>query len=271
MPASQLARGYADRGHKVLAWDPDPERAADFARDCGARAEPALPALVDAMAAPRLVWVVSEPARASVCLDPLVDLLSAGDLVLQTGLADIRHLASRARDLDAKGVRFADVALVAGDWGGNAGRLLAVGTPLPVPEEMAAALNAVAGAPQGAWLPCGPPGSGFFAGRVAAESRGALEDGMATGFQTLGPAGMQPHLGELVRVWQRSGERNAALGVLARDYLDAIAWDSSGKGVPPPAVNLAMSLRFAAQGLELYLAQLQTLMGGAAPGPGPSR
>lgn len=255
----------------MLVWDPDPERAAEFAKDCGGRAEPSLAALLDAMGTPRVVWVVSEPATASVCLDPLVDRLGAGDLVLQSGLADFRHLASRARDLDAKGVRFADVAMVAGDWGGTPGRLLAVGGALPVPEDMAAVLNVAAGAPQGAWLPCGPPGSGCFVGRVAAESRRGLEDGMATGFQTLGSAGIQPQLGDLLRVWQQSGERNAALGALARDYLDAIAWDSSGTGVPPPAVTLALNLRFAAQGLELYLAQLQTLMGGAAPGPGPSR
>jgi len=271
-PARHLARRFAARGYSLRVWDPDPDRAQSLAQDCGGRAEPSLPALVGAMTAPRLIWLCSDSAESSSrCLDQIGNLLDSGDAVVEAGEADFRQLPAGARSLDARGVALADAALVAGDWAEAVGRVLAAGSAHPVPGAMAAGLDAAADVPRGVWMLCGPPGSARFLGRIAAEGLQGFSLGLAEGFETFGRAGIQLQPGDLLRSWQHSGERNAALGKLAKDYLDAIAWDGTGAGVPPPAVALAANLRFASQGLESYLAQLAALMGKASPGAGPSR
>jgi len=274
-PARQLACALAARGALVRVWDADPALAAGLAESWGGCAEASLEALIGAMRAPRLLWLAADSAEAcSLHLNQLGALLESGDAVVAAGEADFRRLPEHGRDLDARGVALADAALVAGDWGAAHARLLAVGTQVPVPDTIAAGLDVAAHVPRGAWIPCGPPGSARFVALVAAEGRKGLAAGLADGFETIGRAGVQLQLGDLIRAWRQSGERNAALGRLAKDYLDAIGWDAGRPGVPPAAVTLAMSLRFASQGLELYLAQLSTLFGSegsetAATGPVP--
>src|SRR5690242_12201222 len=86
-------------GHEVVGYDPRPEVA-----DVGS-----LQALAEALAAPRVVWVMvpsGEPTRETV--RTLADVLSPGDLVIDGGNSRYTDDGPNAALLDESGIGYVD-------------------------------------------------------------------------------------------------------------------------------------------------------------------
>src|SRR6476659_8962853 len=105
-------------GHEVVGYDRNPD-VSDAA---------SLEAMVQALPAPRVVWVMvpaGEPTRATV--EQLAGLLEAGDLVIDGGNSRWTDDEVNAAALDARGVRYLDCGVSGGVWGKDNGYGLMVG------------------------------------------------------------------------------------------------------------------------------------------------
>jgi 6-phosphogluconate dehydrogenase len=105
-------------GLRVVGYDPNPD-VTDVAD---------LQALADALAAPRVVWVMvpSGPVTTGVIRD-LSEVLSRGDLVIDGGNSRFTDDAVHTELLAQKGIRFADCGVSGGIWGQKNGYGLMAG------------------------------------------------------------------------------------------------------------------------------------------------
>lgn len=140
-------------GIEVVAYDRDPSRT-DVA-DLGA--------LVNALVAPRLVWLMvpaGDPTAGAI--DALVPLLSAGDTMVDGGNQHWRETVPRSGQLPSHGIDLVDVAVSGGIWGREHGYALMIGGPEGVVARLAPMLEALRPA-DGGLVHAGPAGAGHFA------------------------------------------------------------------------------------------------------------
>jgi 6-phosphogluconate dehydrogenase len=105
-------------GHEVIGFDHHPDR-----RDVDS-----VEALVGALEAPRVVWVMvpaGEPTRATV--QALGELLEAGDVVVDGGNSKYTDDQVHAKMLGEKGIGYVDAGVSGGVWGLENGYALMVG------------------------------------------------------------------------------------------------------------------------------------------------
>jgi 6-phosphogluconate dehydrogenase len=107
-------------GHEVVGFDRNPQ-VSDVKT---------LPALVKALAAPRVVWVMvpaGAPTRDTVT--KLAGVLERGDLVIDGGNSRFTDDVEHAKMLSAKGIGYLDCGVSGGIWGLDNGYGLMVGGP----------------------------------------------------------------------------------------------------------------------------------------------
>src|ERR671927_1889729 len=113
-----MAERVRRAGHEVIGYDRAP----------GTRDVDSLEALVDALEAPRVVWVMvpaGEPTRATV--RELGELLGPGDVVVDGGNSRFTDDKEHAEQLGAKGIGYVDAGVSGGVWGLDNGYALMVG------------------------------------------------------------------------------------------------------------------------------------------------
>jgi 6-phosphogluconate dehydrogenase len=113
-----MAERVRRAGHEVVGYDRAP----------GNRNVDTLQGLVDALQAPRVVWVMvpaGEPTRATV--RQLGELLSPGDVVVDGGNSKFTDDKVHAGELAQKGIGYVDAGVSGGVWGLENGYALMVG------------------------------------------------------------------------------------------------------------------------------------------------
>jgi 6-phosphogluconate dehydrogenase len=144
----------------------------------GARGAASLGELVDALARPRVIWLMVPAAAVDAALAAIVPLLSADDIVIDGGNSYYRDDLRRAGELKAAGIHFVDVGTSGGVAGEERGFCLMIGGAEPVVRHLQPIFAALApgkgaapatpGRKEGAgtadqgFLHCGPQGAGHF-------------------------------------------------------------------------------------------------------------
>lgn len=114
-----MVKRLREGGHDVIGYDLDPE---------SERSVDSLEELVDALEAPRLVWImVPAGAPTDMTVDKLYSLLDKGDLVIDGGNTRYTDDHRHAAQLAEKGIHFMDVGVSGGVWGISRGYALMVG------------------------------------------------------------------------------------------------------------------------------------------------
>ncbi len=143
----RLVRGR----HEVVGFDSDPS-IADV---------PSLRALVERLAAPRVIWVmVPAGAATDAVFEQLAGLVAAGDLLIDGGNSDFRDALPRERMLAERGIGFLDMGVSGGVYGGDLGFCLMGGGAAEDYQRITPILDALA-APQG-HAHVGPSGAGHY-------------------------------------------------------------------------------------------------------------
>ncbi|MEA2520403.1 MAG: 6-phosphogluconate dehydrogenase [Actinomycetota bacterium] len=173
-----IVRRLMRDGHGCVAFDVNPDAVAGLAAE-GATGAASLPAFVEALVAPRAVWLML-PAGAITeqAITDLVPLLSSGDVIIDGGNTHYVDDLRRAEALKTNRIHYADVGVSGGVFGLERGFCLMVGAEddvfarlEPIFASMAPGVDAAArtrgrtGAPTPAeqgYLHCGPVGSGHF-------------------------------------------------------------------------------------------------------------
>jgi 6-phosphogluconate dehydrogenase len=161
--------------------------------------------LVDALDAPRAVWVMVPAAHAGAVIDDVAAHLAPGDTVIDGGNSYYRDDIDRAESLAGRGLHYVDVGTSGGVFGLERGFCLmiggddeAVGRLSPIFETLAPGIDAAprtpgrTGAPapgESGWLHCGPSGSGHFVKMVHNGIEYGLMAAFAEGLNVLHHAG----------------------------------------------------------------------------------
>lgn len=199
---ANLSRRLMAAGHEVVATDRDPAAIAAIAAD-GARGVPDVRSLVDALAAPRVVWLMLPASVTGAVADEVAAMLDSGDVVVDGGNTDHRDDRDRAARYGSRGVGYVDVGVSGGIAGlqrgyclmigGDAGpvamldpvfRALAPGSAAAAPTPGVGDTAAVEG-----YLHCGPSGAGHFVKMVHNGIEYALMAAYAEGMNLLRHAG----------------------------------------------------------------------------------
>lgn len=241
-------------GINVVGYDRNPELA-DVS---------SLGALVEALPAPRVVWVmVPAGAPTHETVAQLRDLLSPGDVVVDGGNSrwtdDLRH----AGELAEKGIGFVDCGVSGGVWGLEEGYALMVGGAPDDIAKVTPAFDALRPGPDSGYVRAGGVGAGHFSKMVHNGIEYAMMQAYAEGYELLDKVDLVDDVTEVFASWRegtvvRSWLLDLMVKALQEDPgLSRIRGyaEDSGEGrwtveaaidnaVPVPAISASLFARF---------------------------
>jgi 6-phosphogluconate dehydrogenase len=174
---ANMVRRLLRGGHECVVNDRNPD-AVKALVDEGATGATALAAFIAQLKPPRAIWLMIPAALVDTILDQLVQVVSAGDVIIDGGnsyyIDDIR----RAQELRTKGIHYVDVGTSGGVWGLERGYCQMIGGEKdvvayldPIFKTLAPGGDAVPPTPGRAvnsgtaaegYLHCGSAGAGHF-------------------------------------------------------------------------------------------------------------
>lgn len=224
-----------------------------------------LAALVEALPAPRVVWVMVPAGEATqATVDELADLLSEGDLVVDGGNSRWTDDRRHAEELAEHGIGFVDCGVSGGVWGLDNGYALMAGGASEHIAMAQPAFDALKPEGEFGWVHAGEkPGAGHFAKMVHNGIEYALMQAYAEGYELLAAADEVDNVTEVFRSWREGTVIRSWLLDLMVNALDddpALSRirgyaEDSGEGrwtveaaidnaVPVPAISASLFARF---------------------------
>jgi 6-phosphogluconate dehydrogenase len=278
---TRLVRG----GHQIVAFDRSADAVAR-AEAAGARGAASLDALVQALTAPRTVWVMvpaGDPTESTVTA--LGTRLSPGDAIVDGGNTRFHDDVRRAQALAAKRIDYVDAGTSGGIWGLTEGYCLMVGGDAAVCRRLEPIFLTLA--PPDGYLRVGDHGAGHYVKMVHNGIEYGLMQAYAEGFELMHESAYKIDLAAVAALWDhgsvvRSWLLQLAARALAEDPdLAGLKGDveDSGegrwtlhegieRGVPLPALAAALYTRFRSRQDDPYadrlLAALRQQFGGHA-------
>ena len=179
--AERLARG----GHKVVGFDPNATaRQALEAKGMGSA--DSLQALVAALAAPRVIWLMVPAGKITdITVETLAEILSPGDTVIDGGNSYYRDSLRRGALFVQKRLNFVDSGTSGGIWGLEEGYSLMIGGEEKAVEALRPIFETLAPTKDRGWGRVGPPGAGHYAKMVHNGIEYGLMQAYAEGFSIL--------------------------------------------------------------------------------------
>lgn len=198
---ANMVRRLLAGGHDCVVFDRDPAAAEELVAQ-GATATKSLAGLVDALPAPRTVWIMLPAGVVEETVTALAPLLAPGDCIVDGGNSPFEAAIRRAQSLRSAGIDFIDVGVSGGVWGLERGYCLMIGGSQavvdrlkPLFETLAPGRSDIAPRVKGAgsaadgYLHCGPSGAGHFVKMVHNGIEYGLMAAYAEGFNLLRHAG----------------------------------------------------------------------------------
>lgn len=197
---ANMARRLMRGGQECVVFDMNAANVQQLAGE-GATGASTLADLVKKLRKPRAIWLMVPAAVVDSTLQDLAGLLERGDIVIDGGnsyyIDDIR----RAKELGARGIRYADVGTSGGVWGLERGYCMMIGGPTDVVEHLDPIFKTLApgrgdiprtpgrekssGTAEEGYLHCGPSGAGHFVKMVHNGIEYGVMAAFAEGFNIL--------------------------------------------------------------------------------------
>ena len=288
-----MARRLARGGVRVVGFDPDANVRRSLAQEGVLEAADTSVALVRALAAPRVVWLmVPAGATTELVVQDVWPEMLRGDVLVDGGNANYKDSQRRAAALESAGIAFVDCGVSGGVWGLENGYALMFGGTPAAARALAPYAQILAPARDRGWLHCGPAGSGHFAKMIHNGIEYGMMQAMAEGFALLqGKKEFALDLAALAETWRHGSVVRSWLLDLTAEFLaadaslDGIApivadsgegrWtvnEAVEQGTAAPVLALALMSRFDSQGKADFahrmLAMMRKGFGGHAVQPG---
>ena len=174
---ANMVRRLLRGGHECVVNDRSPDAVKALEAE-GAIGAVSLAGFIEKLEAPRAIWLMIPAALVDTILNQLVEVVAAGDIIIDGGnsyyIDDIR----RARELKTKGIHYVDVGTSGGVWGLERGYCQMIGGESdvvahldPIFKTLAPGRDAVsptpgraveAGTAADGYLHCGASGAGHF-------------------------------------------------------------------------------------------------------------
>ncbi len=256
---ANMAQRLHQGGLRVTGYDPGEQARAQLQTQ-GMATVAELQALVQALPAPRVLWLMVPSKVVDASLDSLLPLLSAGDVVVDGGNSWYRQSQQRAARCAEQGVGFVDCGTSGGVWGLQEGYCLMVGGEPATVQRLAPLFQALAPAADRGWAHVGPVGAGHFSKMVHNGIEYGMMQAYAEGFALMAKKSeFDLDLAQVAEVWRHGSVVRSWLLDLSADALqrnpalDGIApyVEDSGEGrwtvaeaieldVPAPVITLSL-------------------------------
>jgi 6-phosphogluconate dehydrogenase len=221
---ANMVRRLMKAGHTCVVYDRDVARAHELAAE-GATASASLDEFVSRLELPRVAWVmVPAGTPTEDVLAALAERMTAEDVLIDGGNSHYKDDVRRAKQMNARGLRYLDVGTSGGIWGLERGYCLMIGGNRdavryldPIFRALAPGRGSIprtpgrerstATAEQG-YLYCGSAGSGHFVKMVHNGIEYGLMEALAEGFDILKNAQIEGRadslpLADIAEVWRR--------------------------------------------------------------------
>jgi 6-phosphogluconate dehydrogenase len=278
---ANMARRLRRAGLPLSVYNRNTDVARDLAAETGAQATDSIQALLDALAVPRIVWLMLPAGDVTgQHVDAVAELCQRGDVVVDGANSYYKDSVQRAAALAGRGIRFVDAGVSGGVWGLDNGYALMVGGEDEAVAAVRPAIEALAPAPDRGWVHCGPVGSGHFVKMVHNGIEYGMMQAMAEGFALMRARDdFALDLAAIAESWRHGSVVRSWLLDLTAEFLSAdqaldavqpyvadsgegrwTALEAVEQGVPAPVMSLALMMRFASQGRDDYGARLLAMM-----------
>ena len=275
------------KGHAVVAFDRSVEALAKYGK-LGATPADNLMKLVQALEAPRVIWIMvpaGDPVDQTIAT--LRPLLAEGDIIIDGGNSNFHDTIRRGRELAESKIDFIDAGTSGGVWGLENGYCLMVGGRSSAVRHCEPIFTALA--PDDGYAHVGPTGAGHYVKMVHNGIEYGMLQAYAEGYEILHASKTFPELDleQIGAVWQhgsvvRSWLNELAVRAFARDKTlnDIKGWVAdSGEGrwtvqeaidldVPAPVITLSLQARFRSRQADSFgakvIAALRNEFGGHA-------
>jgi 6-phosphogluconate dehydrogenase len=189
------------KGHQVVAFNRSYAKAEEAARD-GATAARTLTEVVQALKAPRVLWLMIPSGQpVDDALDELLPMLAKGDLIVDGGNSNWRDSRRRGERCAAAGIAFADCGTSGGIWGLENGYCMMLGGEAASIARLKPALDSLA--PVDGWLHVGPVGAGHYSKMIHNGIEYGMMQSYAEGFELLKTSEFQYDLAKLSHLWNQ--------------------------------------------------------------------
>ncbi|WP_342316838.1 phosphogluconate dehydrogenase (NAD(+)-dependent, decarboxylating) [Lysobacter sp. FW306-1B-D06B] len=159
---ANMAQRLVQHGHRVVGFDPGVQ-ARERAAQAGIEPVESLAAMIDALAAPRAVWMMvpaGDPVDRTIA--DLLSQLAPGDALIDGGNSFYKDTLRRSSMLAEHGIAYIDCGTSGGVWGLSEGYSLMIGGEETAVERLRPLFEALAPAPDRGWGRVGPSGAGHF-------------------------------------------------------------------------------------------------------------
>ena len=239
-----------------------------------------LDSLLNAMPAPRIIWLMLPAGKTThATLEELRLKLAPGDLIVNGANHFYKHSVAEAEALREAGISLVDAGVSGGIHGEKNGYCLMLGGEALAIKRIERVLNGLAPHPN-QWLHCGPSGAGHFTKMVHNGIEYAMMQAYAEGFSLMSAKReFDLDIAAIAETWRNGSVLRSWLLDLTADFLkvdralDGVApvvpdsgegrWtalEAIELGVPTPVMSLALMSRFASQGEDEYSAKLLAMM-----------
>lgn len=235
-----MLKRLRDGGHQVIGYDVSPSSQRDV---------DSLQALVDALDAPRIVWVMVPAGEATdATIASLADLLAPGDLVIDGGNTHYTDDQRHAGVLKSKGIHFMDVGVSGGVWGPVRGYALMAGGSDEDYQRVLPIFETLKPEGENGLVHAGPVGGGHFAKMVHNGIEYGMMQAFGEGFETMMRSELVEHPAAVMASW-RDGSvvQSWLLDLFARAAKD----DPTLQSMPPVANESGEAKWMVAAALEL--------------------
>ncbi len=260
-------------GHQVVAFDFNRDAVKSSEKE-GATGAASVDDLVAKLSAPRIAWMmVPSGAPTEQTLEKLLELLKAGDIIIDGGNSNWKDSLRRAEMCKQKSIAFIDAGTSGGIWGLENGYCLMVGGDAKAVKTCEPIFNALV-AP-GGYAHVGPVGAGHFSKMVHNGIEYGLLQAYGEGFEILEKSQFKYDLHQLAKLWLTGSVVRSWLLELLEVALreDPTLADikgyvvDSGEGrwtvqaaidedVPAPVITLSLLARFASRQDESFSAKI---------------
>ncbi|NEG55600.1 phosphogluconate dehydrogenase (NAD(+)-dependent, decarboxylating) [Bifidobacterium platyrrhinorum] len=219
-----MAKRLTAGGHQVVGYDMSP----DSGRDVDS-----LEALVAALDAPRVVWVMVPAGKPTDdTITRLGELLEAGDMIVDGGNTRYVDDARHAEELGRLGIRFMDCGVSGGVWGIDRGYALMVGGSKEDFEFMRPIYETLKPNDDHGLVLAGPVGGGHFAKMVHNGIEYGMMQAFGEGFATMVRSDLIDDPAAVMTSWKSGSVVGSwLLDLLANAFKD----DPTLESMPPVA------------------------------------
>lgn len=278
---ANMTRRLARGGVRVTAFDAAAAARGSVEAEPGVAVAGSLEALVAALPAPRVVWVMLPAGDITEStIMAVAGNLARGDAIVDGGNANYKDSKRRAALLAERGIHFVDAGVSGGIWGLENGYSIMFGGTPAAAALVEPFIRALAPAPDTGWLHSGPAGSGHFVKMIHNGIEYGMMQAFAEGFAVLrAKTEFDLDLAEIAELWRHGSVVRSWLLDLTADFLAAdddldqvspvVADSGEGRwtaleaielGVPAPVMSLALMARFSSQGKNDYASKLLAMM-----------